>query len=297
MARRACAHAGGHNRAMAEVLLVLLKACVGLLILAIGLGATVADLGYLWRRPALLARSLLAMYVLVPAAAFAMIALLPLGVGLKAALLVLAVSAGAPLLPRKLGAFGSEAYVFSLVVTSSLLAIVLVPAWLALLGRAFGFTTEVDPFIVATTIAKSFLLPLAAGMVLRALLPRLGARLADPLLRLAGIVLTVSALTLLVMQWEIFLAVRWQGMAALVALLVVALAIGHTLGGPAPDDRTALAIACATRHVGIAVLVATSFPGPRTVVLVGAYVVASAAVSLPYLHWRRAAAARAAAPA
>ena len=35
------------------------------------------------------------------------------------------------------------------------------------------------------------------------------------------------------------------------------------------------------RHVGIAVLVATSFPGPRTAVLIAAYVVASAAVSIP----------------
>lgn len=178
---------------------------------------------------------------------------------------------------------------FSLVVTSSLLAVVLVPAWLALLGRVFGFTTEIDPLVVGTTIAKSFLLPLALGMGVRALLPALGERLADPLLRLAGIVLALAALAL---QWETFLAVRWQGMAALVALQLVALAIGHLLGGPAAGDRTALAIACATRHVGIAVLVAASFPGPRTKVLIGAYVVASAAVSLPYLHWRRAQAAR-----
>ena len=277
---------------MTEILLVLLKASVGLLILAIGLGATFADLGYLWRRPALLARSLLAMYVLVPAAAFVMVAFLPLTVGIKAALLVLAVSAGAPLLPRKLGTFGSEAYVFSLVVSSSLLAIVLVPAWLALLGRTFGFTTEIDPLVVAAAIAKSFLLPLAVGMGLRAMLPKLGERLADPLLRVAGIVLMASTLTLLVLHWDIFLAVHWQGMAALVALLLMALGIGHAMGGPSADDRTALAIACATRHVGIAVLVATSFTGPRTTVLIGAYVVASAAVSLPYLKWRRAVAAR-----
>ncbi len=278
---------------MTEILAILLKISVGLLILAIGLGATFADLGYLWRRPALLMRSLLAMYVLVPAAAFLMVAFLPLTIGLKAALLVLAVSAGAPLLPRKLGTFDSQAYVFSLVVTSSLLAIVLVPTWLALLGSHFGLDTEIDPLVVATAIAKSFLLPLAIGMTLRALWPKVGERLADRLLQVAGIVLAVSALTLLVLHWDIFLAVRWQGMATLVALLLVALAIGHALGGPAPDDRTALAIACATRHVGIAVLVATSFPGPRTTVLIGAYVVASAAVSLPYLHWRRTLSARA----
>ena len=71
------------------------------------------------------------------------------------------------------------------------------------------------------------------------------------------------------------------------ALVAMALAIGHALGGPAPDDRTALAMACASRHLGIAVLVAASLPGPRTTVVIVAYVLASAAVTLPYLKWRR----------
>ena len=90
------------------------------------MGATLADLTYVWRRPGLLLRSLLAMYVLV-LAALLLVMTWPLAPG-KAALLVLAVSAGAPLLPRKLQRFGSDAYVFGLVVTSSLLAIVVVPA-------------------------------------------------------------------------------------------------------------------------------------------------------------------------
>src|SRR5271165_6755745 len=53
-----------------------------------------------------------------------------LGARVEIALLVLAVSAGAPLLPRKLMKIGDGAYIFSLVVTSSLLAILVVPAWL-----------------------------------------------------------------------------------------------------------------------------------------------------------------------
>ncbi len=50
---------------MTEALLILVKVSVGVLILAIGMGATVADITYVWRRPGLLLRSLLAMYVLV----------------------------------------------------------------------------------------------------------------------------------------------------------------------------------------------------------------------------------------
>ena len=122
---------------MTFALLVTLKLAVVLLIFAIGLGATLQDLTYLWRRPGLMARSLLAMYVIVPAIAFAMVkastSRRPCG-----GLLVLAVSAGAPLLPRKLSSFGDDAFVFSLTVTSSLLAVVLVPTWVAVARPALS---------------------------------------------------------------------------------------------------------------------------------------------------------------
>ncbi len=281
---------------MTEALLVSLKISVGVLIFAIGLGSTLSDLSYLWRRPALLVRSLFAMVVLVPAVALLLVSLAPLTAGVKAALLVLAVSAGAPLLPRKLGAVGSDGYVFSLVVTSSLLAIGLVPAWIAFVGRHLGVDTELDPAVVAGVIAKSFLLPLAVGFGLRMAIPTLADRWADRLMAVAGVVLSVAALTLLVLHWDIFIGVHWQGYAALGLMLVAALAIGHALGGPEPAERTALAIACATRHVGLAVLVASAFPGPKTTVLIGAYIVASAIVTIPYLKWRKAQARRSAAP-
>jgi predicted Na+-dependent transporter len=273
---------------MTETLVTLLKISIGVLMVAIGMGSTLSDLTYLWRRPGLLLRSLLAMYVLVPAAAFLLVKVLPIAPGVKAALLVLAVSAGAPLLPKKLGALASDAYVFSLVVTSSLLAIVLVPGWVALLAAHFGVATELKPGVVAAAVTKAFLIPLAIGMVIRALLPELGERLSDWLIAAAGLVLAVCGLVLLVTHWELFAGMTWQGITALVLLMLIALAIGHLLGGPSGDDRTALAIACATRHIGIAVLVAAAFPGPGTAVLIAGYVVTSALVSIPYLEWRRA---------
>jgi BASS family bile acid:Na+ symporter len=86
----------------------------------------------------------------------------------------------------------------------------------------------------------------------------------------------------------LLLAARWSGVLTLAGLVAISLAIGHLLGGPAEDDRTVLAIACATRHIGIASLVAASVPGPRTSVLVGFYILTSAVISIPYLRWRRA---------
>jgi hypothetical protein len=103
----------------------------------------------------------------VPVAAVVMAKTLPLPVAVKTAILVLAISAGAPLLPRKLMKLGREGYVFSLVVTSSLLAVVAVPAWLEGLGTLFGREADLDPAAVALVVAKAFLAPLVLGMLLR----------------------------------------------------------------------------------------------------------------------------------
>ncbi|WP_334173928.1 hypothetical protein [Pseudoxanthobacter sp.] len=267
--------------------LVSIKLAMATLIMSIGMGSSLADVTYLLRRPALLARSLVAMYVLVPLVTFAMVELLPLGTGVKAALLVLAVSAGAPLLPRKLQEFGDSAYGFSLVIVSSLLAIVLTPLWVALLARYFGVAAELSWRAAASAISIAFLAPLVAGMGLGALFPAFTAHWATRLSTLAAVVLAVASAVLLAGNWQVLAGIRPLGIVALLATMTIALAIGHLSGGPDEGDRTTLAIACSTRHLGIAVIIATTFQGPRTIVILASYVIASTLVSVPYLRWRR----------
>jgi BASS family bile acid:Na+ symporter len=182
---------------------------------------------------------------------------------------------------------GREGYVFSLVVTSSLLAVVLVPAWVAVLAAHFNRETAVTPVVVATAIARTFLAPLLAGMLLRWPLSRVADRLSDGILKAGGIVLLLGAVALLALQGRLLLEAGWRPLLALAGLTLVALLVGHVLGGPDPDDRTALAVCCATRHVGIAILAASVAPGPRVATLVLAYLLASALVSIPYVQWRR----------
>ena len=148
-------------------LLIALKGSVALLIFAVGLDSRLRDLSYLTRRPGVMLRSLLAMYVVVPVAAVVLVPLLALSAvkllqlptGLELALVVLAISAGAPMLPRKLMRLGNEEYVISLVIVSSLLAILTVPAWLLLLGPHFDRLEALDPATVAGVLGKSFLVP------------------------------------------------------------------------------------------------------------------------------------------
>jgi BASS family bile acid:Na+ symporter len=271
---------------MTGVLLLVVKLSVVVLIFGIGLGSTAADLTYLWRRPRQLARSLLAMYVVVPVVILLLAKVLPLTPAVRTAVLVLAVSAGAPLLPKKLMSLGREGYVFSLVVTSSLVAVVAVPLWIELIAAAFGRDAEVDPVRLAGLIAKAFLGPLLLGMAARRLAGPVSERLSERVLLGAGLVLAAAGLGLLVLHGALMLSAGWRPFAGLLAMTLVALAVGHAMGGPHEGDRTALAVCCATRHVGVAMLAAAAVPGPRTAVFVLAYVLTAGVASAAYLRWR-----------
>jgi BASS family bile acid:Na+ symporter len=159
--------------------------------------------------------------------------------------------------------FDNDANIFSLVVTSSLLAVVTVPAWQSGLSAVFEVESAPLPTELARLIATTVLGPLLVGMALRRILPFVDDELSDRILKVSGAVLSLAGLILLVWQWRRVAAAGWPFLAALAVMTLGALPIGHLVGGPDPADRIALATACATRHIGITILVAASLPGPR----------------------------------
>ena len=176
---------------------------------------------------------------------------------------------------------------FSLIVTSSLVAIVTVPTSLHLLTHYISFdTTAVTPERVARVILVSLLLPLGAGMLIRKAAPGLAERVGDPLLKVAGIVMSICALMALVAGFHLVFDVGLPSIIAFAAFTLTAIAAGHILGGPDASDRRSLAVACASRHIGLALLIAASARGPQTLALVAAYILASAVVSIPYMWWQ-----------
>lgn len=276
---------------MTSTLLLVIQLSVTVLVLGIGLGSTVGDFTYLWRRPGELARSMLAMYVAVPVAILVMAKVVPMSPPLKTAVTVLAISAGAPLLPRRLMNLGRGGYVFSLVATSALVAVVAVPLWVQILAAALGRETSVSPLALARIIARAFLGPMLLGIVLRHFLPTAAERIAAVLMKIAGVTLLLGVLALLVLFGPLLVELGPEPPLALSAMTLLALIIGHALGGPDPGDRTALAVSCAMRHVGIAMLAAAVVPNPRAVACVLLYLLSAVTVSSVYLKWRSRAAA------
>jgi BASS family bile acid:Na+ symporter len=269
------------------MLLILLKASIAVLIFAIGMTATTEDIVYLWRRPAQLLKSIIAMYIVMPAVAVLMARTFDLPPRTELALVVLAICAGAPLLPKKLIKFGGDpSFVFSLIVTTSLLAIVTVPASLYLLAEVITFdTTAVTPLQVAGLILKTFLVPLGVGMLFRLAAPALSERVGDPLLKIASAVMALCALAALAIGFHLVFEVGLPSLIAFAVFTLSAIVIGHLLGGPNPSDRISLAIACASRHIGLALLIAANARGQHALALVVAYLLASAVVSIPYVRW------------
>jgi bile acid:Na+ symporter, BASS family len=267
------------------MLLLLLKTSIATLILAIGMTAVTDDIVYLWRRPVLLVKSIIAMYVVMPAVAVLMAYVIDLPQRTELALVILAICAGAPLLPKKLIKFGGDpAYVFSLIVNTSLLAIVTVPASLHLLAGTISLdTTAVTPAHVAGVILKTFLLPLGTGMLLQWVAPTLAERIGEPLLKIASVVMGICAIVALMASFRLVFEVGLPSLLAFAAFTFAAILTGHFFGGPDPSDRTSLAIACASRHIGLALLIAANARDQHALELVVAYLLASAVVSIPYV--------------
>jgi len=274
---------------LAQLIVLVLKASIILIVLSLGLKATVGDATYLFRRPGLLLRSLLAMQVIMPLLAAALAAAFDLKAPVKAALLLLSVAPVPPVLPNKqVKAGGSKSYIYGLLVAASLLAVGLVPLMVRLLGLLFNRETYIAPATVALIVLINILVPLAVGIVVRRLAPALAERAAPIISGLGNVLMIAAVIPVLVTAWPAIASLVGDGtLLAIAAFVVSGLAVGHLLGGPEEDDRAVLALATATRHPGIAIAIAgANLAGNKLVpaaILLSLLV--NALLSIPYLAW------------
>ncbi len=231
------------------------------LVLAVGLDAHWRDLTYLLRRPGRLARAVLVISVLTPAAAVILVSLLSLQPAVKAGIILLAISPVPPFVPgrdRSVGA--ARGYVYGLFAAYALLAVAVVPLSVLVMDRVFGASATIAPQAVAGLVGTSVLIPLLLGQLIRALAPTLASKAAPLVMKLSLAVLGIVCLPLLFKLGPAFGALIGHGvLAAAVLFALAALAFGHWLGGEtALSERAALAITAGTRHPGIALLVANA---------------------------------------
>jgi len=274
-----------------ELIKLGIQVSIFLTVLGMGLVSTWGDATFLLRKPGLLVRSFLSMFVIMPIICVGAALLFHLPPAIKVALVALAISPVPPFLPKKELAAGSHsAYVISLVSLAAVLSIVFVPIVTSLFGAWFDRPAEVSADKVTEIVAVTILIPLALGMAIRAGMPGLAAKAAKPA-GLVGIVLLVACVVpLLIKLWP--LVSSFIGDGTVITLAVIALAgtaVGHLLGGPDNWDRTALGLSTSARHPAVAIAVATSAleQGKAALGAVLLYVLVVTIVTIPYVVWSK----------
>jgi BASS family bile acid:Na+ symporter len=230
--------------------------------------------------------------------AVVLVKVLALSLPVSITLVALTLSPVPPILPKKMiKAGGGHLYVMALLFSISLISIVWIPLAGAILDRFFVADIAIPPVPVAKVVLLTVLGPTLAGVVVRHLAPGFAQAAAPPLGVIAGVLLLAGLALILVKFGPAMLnLIGDRTLIGIVIFLVLGLVVGHLFGGPAPADRTVLALATAVRHPGVAMTIAQiTFPGAKAVpAVVLLYLMASLVVTLPYVMWRKKAAAGAA---
>jgi BASS family bile acid:Na+ symporter len=275
-------------------LLINLLATVTLfeMMVSIGMGVTFADLIGVARNGRLIGMAALANYVCVPAAAVGLLLLFHADALVAAGFLIAAVCPGAPYGPPFTGmAKGNVARAVGLMTilagSSALVAPLLLRFLLPLTSGDEKVQVNVVKMVSTLLIAQ--FLPQCIGLGIRHWCPALADRLKKPanLLSLALNLLTVGLI--LIVQWEMLMAIPLRGYLGMLALVLVAVGAGGLLGGPGSENRTAMTMATAVRNVGVSlVIVTSSFAGTKAVTAATAFAIFQTIVmALVALGWGR----------
>jgi bile acid:Na+ symporter, BASS family len=273
-----------------QLVVFMVQISIAATVLGFGLRATIGDLLYLVRRPGLLARSLLAMLVIMPIVAIVLAQAFAFRPAIEIALVALSISPVPPLLPNREGkAGGLAAYGISLMVTMGALSIVSVPVAVEMLEAILGREFATAASAIAGAILAMILVPLSIGVAIRTLAPAVANRLARPTVIIGNVLLVLGALPLLAAALPAMWRIVGEGtIVAIVLFVAIGLAIGHLLGGPEPDHAAVLALSTACRHPAIGFAIASAnFPEERFGAAILLYLILNVIIAIPYISWQR----------
>ena len=270
---------------------LLIVLSVFLNVLALGLEARGGDVFYMFKHWRLGLRAFVAMFLVVPLVATLLVISFQFRREVEIAILLLSVSPVPPLLPKKQLKSGAEGqYATGLLVGAALVSPLVALVGLHLFGLIFHTQASISFANLAMTLVITIIAPLLLGLVLQKVLGKHAQRAADVLGKVAGLMLALCALALLVMLLPVIARVIGEGTILALAIMIVAgLFAGHVLGSGTTGDRTALSLAAATRHPGVAMGIAsTNFPDEKSVlVAILVYVLLAVLIAIPFMWLRR----------
>lgn len=243
--------------------LPLLNFFVAVVMISIGLRVSGGELLEILRNRALLARTLLANCVLIPAIGFLLIRIFPLTPDASIGILLLATIPGTPIaLQFTRMAKTRLAFAAAMIFLLSLGSVAMTPLAIELVSE----TVQRDQrpmLLLITSIALYIALPLCAGLWAARRAPKIASRLVLPLEVLATIVFIFLMWETRLVRRGAFNAIRGGGtILAMLLLLLVCMCIGWLIGGSDRESRRVLATSTGMRNVIVVLYVARyCFPG------------------------------------
>lgn len=247
--------------------------------LAVGLGLTVSQILAPLKNIRMVVLALAANFVLAPLAAFGLWQVFdlddPLGIGL----LLCGLAAGAPFL-IKLAEFAKADVAFA--VGLMVLLMVVTVGYVPLILPIFVSGAEVNPAQIATSLVVLMLIPLAAGLLLRARGPGVAARLQPVIAKVSTASMILVIVFTIAAHFNSVLSVFGTfGILAAIVYTVICAGIGWLMGGP--GTREVLALGTAQRNAAAAFVVAgQNFDDPKVVVMITVVLIAEFLMLLPF---------------
>ena len=248
--------------------------------LAVGVSLTVGQIVAPLRNGRLVSLALLANFVLMPLGALVLARLLRLDEPLGVALLLLGTAAGAPFLPKLAGIARSNlAFAVGLMVLLMVLTVGYMPVVLPLLLEG----VSVDPAKIARSLVLLMLLPLGAGLLVKARLGHVADRIRTPLNGVSSISLVLLIVLLLVTNIQNVISLfGTRGILASILFILGGVGVGWFLGGPAFGTKGVLALGTAQRNIAAALVVGgKDFDDPKVLVMVVVVAVVGLLILMP----------------
>jgi BASS family bile acid:Na+ symporter len=267
------------------------------MMLSMGLKVTLADvLASARSNRRLVALSLVANYLVVPAVTVALLSLFEARAMVAAGFLILAVCPGAPMGPTFAEvANGDVACAVGQMVILCGLSAFVSPALLSLslgwlpddpsarqVAPDIGLAADregglrVDYLAIVRTLLLAQIVPLGVGLAIHHRLPRLSERFAKPVGMVANLLLLVVVGLILWQEYATLWEIRPRAWLGMFLLLAASMAIGWLCGGPGLATRKSLAVTTAVRNAAVAlVIVSSNFADTPAVTAVIAYALVS----------------------
>ena len=243
--------------------LPLLNFFVSVAMFSIGLRTSGREFLNVVRNRALLARTLLANCIGIPALGFLLVHTFPLNPDATVGILLLAAIPGTPIaLQFTRMAKTRLAFAAAMTFVLSLVSVAMAPLAIEAMPQ-IAQRNERPVLILIATIALYIALPLCAGIWVARGLPKVASRLVVPL----SLVATVAFLFLMwetrLVRRQAFNAIRGGGtVLAMFLLLLLSMLIGWLIGGPDRETRRILATSTGMRSVIVVLYIARyCFPG------------------------------------